>query len=84
MKTITIHANAEQAELMLHIIDQWYRHFYNVYGVRRIDSAKNGIVIKISELAWKYIQKGVLYEIVHRTGQSLSYYDEELYLPAKE
>lgn len=80
MKQITISMDAQSAEYMMRIVDRWFRHFYTVHGVRRLNSGKNFIQFEISASAWEYIERGAQWEFVHRTGKSICYHKGEITL----
>lgn len=50
MKNLIIrHDNTETLEKYLHNLEKATRFYYNVYGLRRIDSRKNEIKLEVSE-----------------------------------
>lgn len=50
MKNLIIrHDDMETLERYLHNLEKATRYYYNVYGLRRIDSHKNEIKLEVSE-----------------------------------
>lgn len=76
----------EEAELMLKVLDQWLRHYYNVYGAHRETSfSRRGnlgiraqIRVRIEKEMWDYVRDGVMYEITHRLDKGCTYYLEQI------
>lgn len=82
MNTIILTAlSMEEVEYMLKVIDKWARHFYNVYGVERLDSwnirANNGrakISIRLDSDIWDYIKDGALTQVGHVLDKAMEWY----------
>lgn len=83
--TINVQARTStETELMVKLIDRWYRHFFNVMGVKRMGShserqaGRAEITIEISVEGWNYIYNGAMFEITNRLEKGTCYYKNQL------
>lgn len=75
MYNLTIIAStSEEAEFMLKIIERYARHYYNVYGVHRVNTHqfRTSCVIKcnIESYIWRYIGSAAIASIMHLLGKA--------------
>ena len=84
MKNLCINISAktlEEAELMLKILDKWLTFHFNCYGAKRETSfsrranGRGQIRVTVRENEFRYVQKGMISELVSRTGKSIVYYE---------
>lgn len=80
MKNLYINISAktlEEAETMLKILDKWLTFHFNCYGAKRDTSfspranGRGQIRVIVRENEFRYIQKGMISELVKVTGKSI-------------
>lgn len=79
-KIITISApDIRKVEKIVRAIDRTYRHFYNVYGTKRIGSSRNTVIIEIDEWAWSYFRRAVLWHCASHIDQNICWNEKQGY-----